>query len=252
MTATEKYIAQQIGSTTTQWVETEYNNYQLTHYQCHYNPATHSARVEEVCVNQYGSMYGIGLYTTIQLPTNLPAPEWEFGWVLFPIEEVNEPAKTETGDVPVSMNKIEEMAYQLLLEKVEHQNQRVYLFGDDWRNFDFVIAWDGNLRAFNAQTGDLVTPKLDLKFKLENCFHPGKPTIPVYAVLSLSHILGIDEYKTRLLKIAKVQTAIELIDSGVNSIDNPNFDGKIEVRFKLGNSHYTACWTGLNKAPHIS
>lgn len=245
-TSVEHYIAEQINSANLQWEETEYNNYQLTHYQCHYNASNHGVTVEEVCVNQYGSMYGIGLFTIIDLPAEIPAPDWGFGWTLLPAEEVSDTTSKNT------MNKIEEMAYELLLEKVKHQNQRVYLFGDDWNDFDFVFAWDGDLRAFSNQTGNPVTLNADLKFKLENCFHAARPTIPVHAVLSLSHDLGTGEYKNKLLKIAGYATAIDLLDSGIDSVDNPDFTDEITVEFKLGNSNYAATWAGLDKCPKIS
>ena len=62
-----------------EWEEDSQSNYQLTHYRCHYNSEKHSLSVEEVCVNEYGSCYGRGIYTTIQLPTNRKV-EWVAGW----------------------------------------------------------------------------------------------------------------------------------------------------------------------------
>lgn len=244
-TSVEQYIAEQINSTNLQWEETIYQNYLLTHYQCHYHASNHCVTVQEVCVNQYGSMYDIGLFATIDLPKEIPAPDWGFGWTLISVEEVSDATSKN------AMNKIEEMAYQLLLEKVKHQNQRVYLFGDDWNDFDFVIDWD-NLRAFSNQTGNPVTPNTDLKFKIENCFHAARPTIPVHAVLALSRDLGTDEYKNRLLEITDYGGTIDLLNSGVDSVDNPDFAGEIIVDFKLGNSNYIATWAGLDKCPKIS
>lgn len=62
-----------------EWEESGGNNYQLTDYRCHYNSESHTLNVQEVCVNEYGSCYGRGFYTTVQLPINRKV-SWNPAW----------------------------------------------------------------------------------------------------------------------------------------------------------------------------
>lgn len=45
------------------------NNYQHTHNRIHFNPNTGMLSAEEVCINEYGSSYGRGIYMNIIIPT---------------------------------------------------------------------------------------------------------------------------------------------------------------------------------------
>lgn len=78
-----EFINKAISNPETKWeCNGERQNYQLTNYQCFYSPDFHSVTVEEVCINQYGSMFGIGLYCIINLPKEIPAPNWLGGWII--------------------------------------------------------------------------------------------------------------------------------------------------------------------------
>lgn len=77
-----EFINNAISNPETNWeCDGQPENYQLTNYQLTYLPA-HLVLVEEVCINQYGSRFGIGPYTIIDLPKEIPAPNWLGGWII--------------------------------------------------------------------------------------------------------------------------------------------------------------------------
>ena len=54
-------------------------NYQHTHWRCHYEPVSGIINAERVCKNEYGSCFGIGLYARIYLSVDQTV-EWDNNW----------------------------------------------------------------------------------------------------------------------------------------------------------------------------
>lgn len=58
----------------------ESNNWVHTHNRVRYYPETHTIVWEEVCINEYGSCYGINRWGDMKLPEDMPPPVWWANW----------------------------------------------------------------------------------------------------------------------------------------------------------------------------
>jgi hypothetical protein len=84
METTIKKIIQETGSFADDPNQVE--NLVHTHWRVHYDEETHSIHWEDVCINEYGSCFGIGRFGCVDLPNNMPAPDWgRFGWDDIPV-----------------------------------------------------------------------------------------------------------------------------------------------------------------------
>ena len=64
-------------------------NYVHTDYRCHYHPESNTIYAEQVCINQDGQCFGIGLYATIQLEDNQTV-NWHLNWTDISVYEILE------------------------------------------------------------------------------------------------------------------------------------------------------------------
>ena len=57
----------------------EVENYVHTDYRCHYDPKKNIIYAEQVCINEYGSCFGIGLFANLQLNKGEKV-DWHLNW----------------------------------------------------------------------------------------------------------------------------------------------------------------------------